>query len=139
MVTQETTINKKPLSDLGADLLSGAYAALLSPPALKDFVENDDPLKNGTEVLVPVTPVVKERDVTLTFLIKGSDKSSFFTNYNNFIAELKKGLIVLSVPDLGRSFRLLYSNSTQFENYRLNACKLAVKFREPNPANQTVE
>ena len=48
METQEITINKKLLSDFGATLLTGAYAALLTPPALKDFVENDDPLKNGT-------------------------------------------------------------------------------------------
>ena len=137
METQEITINKKLLSDFGATLLTGAYAALLTPPALKDFVENDDPLKNGTEIIVPETPMVKERDVTLTFLIKGSNSSSFFSNYNAFIAELHKGTVVISVPDLGRSFHLLYSNSTQFENYQLNACKLAVKFREPNPANRT--
>ena len=67
METQEITINKKLLSDFGATLLTGAYAALLTPPALKDFVENDDPLKNGTEIIVPETPMVKERDVTLTF------------------------------------------------------------------------
>ena len=135
----EPTINGKLLSSMGATLLSGAHTALLTPTSLKDFVENDDPLKPGVEVIIPDTPVVKERDVTLTFLIQGNTKSLFLQNYTAFVAELYGGLVTLYVPDLGNTYRLVYSNSTQFENYRLNACKLAVKFREINPANRAPE
>ena len=126
MPTTEVTINNKPLSTMGVAMLSGAYAALLTPPSLKEFVENDD----------PDSPVVNERDVTLTFLIKGTSQEAFLSNYAAFVAELHKGTVTLYVPDLGNTYNLLYSNSTQFENYRLNACKLAVKFREPNPADR---
>lgn len=134
----DPTLNRIPLSTIGVTMLAGSYQALLAPTALKDFVENDDPLKNGVEVIVQ-NPVLKERDVTLTFLVKGSDEPSFFQNYNRFIAELYKGNVELYIPDLGQYYRLLYRNSTQYENYQLNACKMAVKFREPNPANRSKE
>ena len=51
---------------MGVAMLSGAYAALLTPPSLKEFVENDDPTQNGIDIIVPDSPVVNERDVTLT-------------------------------------------------------------------------
>lgn len=147
MGNNEITINGVALASMGATLLSGAYAELLAPPSLKDFVENNDPLKDGTEVIVPgtdgendtSTPKLKERDVTLTFLIQGDSKAEFFTNYAAFVAMLHKGRVNLSVPELNRYFYLIYSNSTQFANYMLNACKLAVKFREPIPTVKYID
>lgn len=145
MNENEITINGIPLRELGVTLLAGAYAALLTPTALKDFVENDDPLKDGTEVVVPgdggnydlSAPRVEERDVTLTFLIEGAGAEAFLANYAAFVAQLYKGSVVLRVPALNATYRLLYSNSTRFDNYRLNACKIAVKFREPNPNDRS--
>lgn len=145
MENNEVTINGVSLASMGTTLLSGAYSALLTPPALKDFVENNDPLKDGTEVIVPgtdgendtSTPKLKERDVTLTFLIQGDSDSEFFDNYKAFVAILHRGMITLSIPELNRNFSLIYSSSTQFANYMLNACKLAVKFREPNPISNS--
>ncbi len=145
MSASEITMNGIALSTMGSTLLSGSYASLLTPAPLKDFVENDDPLKDGIDVIVPgtngeddtTTPKVKDRDVTLTFLIQGATKSAFLANYSAFVAQLHKGAVILTVPELNATYHLLYSNSTQFDNYRLNACKLAVKFREPNPANRS--
>ena len=138
MANSDITINRIPLRSIGVTLLAGAYTALLTPPPLKDFVKNDDPTKPGTDVLVN-NPVVSERDVTLIFLIEGESKSAFLSNYKAFISELQKGKVVLYIPDLNWYFHLLYSNSTQFENYRLNACKIAVKFNEPNPTYRIPE
>lgn len=139
----EITLNGIALSTMGTTLLSGSYASLLTPAPLKDFVENDDPLKDGTDVIVPgtegdlTTPKIKERDVTLTFLIQGVTKSDFLSNYSAFVAQLHKGAVDLTITELNSTYHLLYSNSTQFDNYRLNACKIAVKFREPNPSNRS--
>lgn len=138
MANSDITINRIPLQSIGVTLLAGAYTALLTPPPLKDFVKNNDPTKPGTDVLVN-NPVISERDVTLTFLIEGKSKSAFLSNYKAFISELHKGEVVLYIPDLNWYFHLLYSNSTQFENYRLNACKIAVKFNEPNPTYRIPE
>lgn len=138
MANSDISINRIPLRSIGVTLLAGAYSALLTPPPLKDFVKNEDPTKPGTDVLVN-NPVVSERDITLTFLIEGADRYSFLSNYKAFVSELQKGKVALYVPDLNWHFHLLYTNSTQFENYRLNACKIAVKFNEPNPANRIPE
>lgn len=138
MANSDITINGIPLHSIGVTLLTGAYSSLLTPPPLKDFVKNNDPTKPGTDVIVD-NPVVSERDVTLTFLIEGKSKGAFLSNYKAFVAQLHKGKIELYIPELDQYFHLLYSNSTQFANYRLNACKIAVKFNEPNPTYRIPE
>lgn len=135
------TINEIDISTMGVSLEKGSYAALLLPAPLKEFVENNDPTKHGTEVLTTKTdgtPIARiaERDVTLTFLITGDNETDFMAKYTDFVALLHNGNINLYISDLDRTFRLIYSNSTQYDNYRLKACKLAVKFREPNPINR---
>lgn len=133
------TINGVLLSSIGVMLVGNPNAALLAPAPIKSVIQNDDPKKNGVQIL-PTTPLIlNEREVTLTFLIQGTSNSDFIAKYGNFIELLTSGVITLYVPDLNSYYRLLYSSSTQFENYRLNACKLAVKFREPDPTNRASE
>lgn len=144
MNATEITINGQALASMGVTLLNGSYANLLLPASLKDFVENDDPRKHGTQVIThdskgdPVA-VIKERDVTLTFAIRGSDRASFLANYAAFVGMLHQGSVTLYVPDLERYFHLIYSSSTQYDNYRMTACTMSVKFREPNPANRSMD
>lgn len=135
------TINGTNINTLGVSLEKGSYSALLLPAPLKDFVENNDPTKNGTEVLThkkdgTSLARIAERDITLTFLIVGDNKADFMAKYASFTSLLHDGDIDLYVSDLDRTFHLIYSGATQYDNFRLKACKLAVKFREPNPANR---
>lgn len=135
------TINGTNINTLGVSLEKGSYSALLLPAPLKDFVENNDPTKNGTEVLThkkdgTSLARVAERDVMLTFLIVGDNEADFMVKYASFTSLLHDGDIDLYVSDLDRTFHLIYSGATQYDNFRLKACKLAVKFREPNPANR---
>ena len=133
------TINGMPLSSMGVMLVDNPNAALLAPAPVKEVIQNDDPKKNGVQVL-PTNPLImNEREVTLTFLIQGTSDSDFLAKYTSFVQMLMSGIITLYVPDLNNYYRLLYSSSTQFENWRLNACKLAVKFREPDPTNRGAE
>ena len=136
-------MNGKSLESMGATLLSGAYSELMKPAPLKDYIENDDPLVHGVQVLVHTEgenedphPFVDEREVTLTFLIEGSSESDFMSKYSSFVAELHRGKVDLYVSELGETFKLFYLNCTQYDNYRLNACKMAIKFREPNPTDR---
>lgn len=132
-------INGVLLSSMGVTIENGAYAALLTPAPIKSVIQNDDPLKDGVQVL-PTSPLIQnERDVTLTFLVQGSSHNDFLNKYSAFMNLLRSGIVTLYVPDLNNYYRLLYSNATQFENYRLNACKLSVKFREPDPTNRASE
>ena len=126
---------------MGVSLEKGSYAALLAPAPLKDFIENNDPTKHGTEVLTKRADGtslahIAERDVSLTFLIVGENKEDFMSKYAQFTGLLHGGDITLSIPELNATYRLIYRSSTQYDNFRLKACKLAVKFREPNPANR---
>lgn len=135
------TINGVLLSSMGVTLENGHRAELLAPAPLKEMVTNKDPRKHGTEVLTTHndgTSALKEdeRDVTLTFLIEGSDESDFLAKYDAFLAVLRGGVITLHTPALNRSFRLIYKNSTRFDNYLLKACRMSVKFLEPNPTNR---
>lgn len=130
------TINGKPLSQFGATMLSGAYAELMTPASLKSFLENKDRSKDGTDVLVS-NPRQDEKEVTLNFIITGSSQAEYISRYNAFLSELYTGQVSLFVEDLNQTFRLLYLSVTKFGNYRLHACEIAVKFREPNPANRS--
>lgn len=120
---------------MGNDFLGN----ILSPSSLKSFVENDDPTKNGKEVIYPQTPKLASRDLTLTFTIFGNTTTEHLTNYKNFIALLQKGEISLSIPALGTEvYHLTYvgdSGSYMIEADRL-ASRLTVKFNEPNPADR---
>lgn len=120
---------------MGDDFLGN----ILSPSSLKSFVENDDPTKNGKEVIYPQTPKLASRDLTLTFTIFGNTTTEHLTNYKNFVALLQKGEISLSIPALGTEvYHLTYvgdSGSYMIEADRL-ASRLTVKFNEPNPADR---
>lgn len=120
---------------MGDDFLGN----ILSPSSLKSFVENDDPTKNGKEVIYPQTPKLASRDLTLNFTIFGNTATEHLTNYKNFIALLQKGEISLSIPALGTEvYHLTYvgdSGSYMIEADRL-ASRLTVKFNEPNPADR---
>lgn len=120
---------------MGDDFLGN----ILSPSSLKSFVENDDPTKNGKEVIYPQTPKLASRDLTLTFTIFGNTTTEHLTNYKNFIALLQKGEISLSIPALGTEVYHLTcvgdSGSYMIEADRL-ASRLTVKFNEPNPADR---
>lgn len=134
-------INETFISDFGVTLLDGSYAELLAPPPVKEYVSNNDVTKNGIEVLTikadgqPAT-LIDKREVTLTFLIKGSNRVDFLAKLASFKALLMSGNISLHIPDLESKYHLIYQNCTQFDNFNLNACKLSVKFQEPDPTNR---
>lgn len=131
------TINKRELGGYGVTLLDGSYSSLLTPAELKDWVFNDDPGKNGIEYMPPTTPVVKERAVNLIFLIQGSTRERFLSNYNVFISLLQQGLNTFYFEDLGRAYTLKYESCTDFDHFNLTSCKIAVKFIEPDPTKTT--
>lgn len=114
-------------------MLAGSYNSLLTPPQLKEWVTNIPVDGDGTEYIVPGTSYVQERSVSLIFGIKGETKEDFLYKYQQFIDELQSGIIKLDVPDLGRLYYLKYEGCTTFDHYNLTACKIAVKFTEPNP------
>lgn len=132
----KVTINGTLLSDLGVVLLSGAYAELMTPAPMKNYIENDDPTKDGVAVDTVAMPKRKAREITLKFLIKGDTKEQFIARRETFLNMLYQGEITLYVPDIEEYFHLLYVSVTQYGNYQLSACNMAVKFKEPDPTRR---
>ena len=133
------TINDKPLSDYGAEMLAGSYNSLLKPAQLKPWVSNEPINGNGVQYIIPETEevFVAERQVDLIFSVIGDTKEAFLANYRNFIALLQSGMLDFHIPDLGRHYYLKYENCTSFDHIALLACKVAVKFSEPNPKKES--
>lgn len=133
------TINNKLLSDYGAEMLAGSYNSLLKPAQLKPWVSNEPVNGNGVQYIIPKTGeiFVAERQVDLIFSVIGDTKEEFLSNYRNFIALLQSGELDFYIPDLGRHYYLKYENCTSFDHIALLACKVAVKFSEPNPKKES--
>ena len=139
-MTGDLLINGEDAYGMGVAMSDDFLGSLLAPASLKDFVENNDPSKNGKEIIYPETPKLAPRDLTLTFTIFGDTASDHLAKYKNFVALLQKGAVVISVPELGPEvYRLTYGGSSG--NYMLDhsrrTSKLTVKFNEPDPANRT--
>lgn len=130
---EEVKLNGRQLNEYGVMMLAGSYNSLLTPPQLKEWVTNIPVDGDGTEYIVPETSYVQERSVSLIFGIKGETRADFLKKYMGFINVLQSGIIDLFVPDLGRHYHLKYEGCTTFDHYNLTACKIAVKFTEPNP------
>lgn len=132
----EETINGIPLSKYGAILMAGADAELLKLAEVKPGASNNDPRKNGTEYIARTSPKLQERSLNLVFGVSGNSVDDFLAKYDAFVAILHTEFIDLYVPRMSRTFHLKYEMCTQFDNFNLKACKIAVKFTEPNPANR---
>ena len=114
----------------------GFIENLLLPAGNKAFIENESRLEHGKKVIYN-NPRVDSREVTLTFNIHGDSESEYLENYNNFVTQLQSGKVILRVPQIGKTFTLVYKKSTGFalSRSRMNS-KLSVKFEEPNPMDR---
>ncbi|WP_278713765.1 hypothetical protein [Alistipes finegoldii] len=135
-------INKTDTYTMGVAMGSGFIAGLKSPASLKDFVENEDPKKDGKEVIYPDKPKLAARDLTLTFIITGETPEEHLLNYDTFIRMLHLGKVDIAVPGISDEiYHLTYagnSGSYNISGDRLTS-QLTVKFNEPNPANRIAE
>lgn len=113
----------------GAVLEDGSYEKLLSGDAMKDYTINQSRSLDGVEVLIK-NPRMKERTITLTFLLIGT---SFLSQFSAFLETLQSGLIHLNVPELNKTYKLIYEANTSVTQIRLTMGKVSVKFLEPKP------
>lgn len=109
---------------------------LLTPTAIKDFIENESRLENGKRVVYN-NPKMASREVTLTFNVHGDTQEEYLSNYAKFVSELQKGKVNIRVPVIDMSFTLVYKKSTSFalDRERVNS-RLSVKFEEPDPTSR---
>ena len=97
-------INGKNIwSTWGAELMDGALEAILTPPPVKDYIENDSRLEHGIQITSsPEICKMDSRELSLPFFITGNSQSDYLDKYSSFVSELVKGKIALKIPALGR-------------------------------------
>ena len=116
-----------------ANLLKGTYTALQQGLQTKEFVKNTSRLEDGDRVLVSDMKV-SSREVSISFLVEGTDKDEMEQNSDALLKEISTGIVEFKVKKMGRSYFFLLKEISQITTYRKNPYKeIKVKFYEPNP------
>lgn len=120
---------------------SSSVSSLMTPAAMKDYIENSSRSEHGKRLITNSTLAkVDSRSVTLTFSMYANAEDAFFTKYAAFCNEIQKTgeiKIVLSVQPTV-AYKLLYKSCTQFTQYNNRLAKFSLKCEEPNPKDRTV-
>lgn len=121
----------------GVNMGDGFIESLYAPLPMKDVVENKSRLQNGKRVITGDRKI-DERDLTLTFTLKGNSPSDYIAKYKSFINEISKGEFTIKVPVLGEEvYHLYYIRSSSFSfNTMRTFSKISAKLNEPNPGNR---
>lgn len=128
----------------GVFLEDESLEKLLSGDTMKEYTKNQSRSIDGVHVSIK-NPRLEERGVTVVFCFIESDVN-FLTRYDTFLGMLKNGKVVdgkiypteLKIPEIGKTYRLIYEGSTSLVQRKLKIGKVAVRFLEPNPANRTL-
>lgn len=139
-MTGELFINgKDAYTEWGVNMGDRFLDALGEKAGKKDYITNDNKLKDGIEYCSFV-PKAAERQVTLTFTIRGDSRSDFISKKDAFFVELDKGDVTIQVPaNDSKVYHLKFKDSTgtYAQNLERTFCKVGIKFVEPNPKNRT--
>lgn len=118
----------------GVNMGNNFLNILLTPPPVKESIENKSRLEDGKRVLTE-NQKVDERDITLTFTIQGENQNDYILRYKAFMAEMSSGLVSINVPILGSDiYHVYYKNATSFAmSLDRTFSKISMKVCEPNP------
>ena len=112
-------------STWGAELMDGALEAILTPPPVKDYIENDSRLEHGIQITSsPEICKMDSRELTLPFFITGNSQSDYLDKYSSFVSELVK------------IYNLYYLSCGKYGSYGKCRGKFMVKLKEPNPGDR---
>ncbi|MCD7923598.1 MAG: hypothetical protein LUI85_02435 [Bacteroides sp.] len=136
----ELIINgKDAYATWGVRMGDGFLDAIGAPAPMKEFIENKSRLEHGKRVIVS-NPKLDEREITLSFTIKGSSRSDYQTKKKAFFDELYKGAIDIQVPaNSSEIYHLIYlgKSITYAQSIDRTFGKCSMKFCEPNPNLRT--
>ncbi len=130
--------NKNAFTEWGVRMDDGFLDAIGAPVPMKEFIENKSRLEHGKQVIT-TNPKLDERDVTLSFTIKGISQADYQAKKAAFQSELYKGALTIQVPaNSNEVYHLIYTGKSISYGQSLDRTfgKFTVKFNEPNPANR---
>lgn len=136
------TINgKDAYTTWGIIFDSSAISALMTPAAMKEYIENSSRTEHGKRVVTNANLAkVNSRTVTITFSLCAKSENDFFTKYAAFCDEIQKTgdlKIILSVQPTV-AYKLLYKSCSQFTQYNNKLAKFSLKCEEPNPKDRNL-
>lgn len=119
---------------------SSSISALMTPAAMKDYVENTSRLIHGKKLIInSELAKLESRSVTLTFALYANSENDFFSRYNSFCAEIQStGKVDIKLSALsGVVYKCVYKSCSQFTQYNNRLAKFSMKVEEYNPADRT--
>ena len=123
----------------GITFTDTSMSSLLTPPSMKDFIENESRMENGKRVIIKY-PKLASRDVTLEFNMTAKSKDAFFANYISFCEELSTGVLEIeTIHQPGIVYHMSYLACNQFSEFMYGIAKFTLKLNEPNPADRSKE
>lgn len=128
---------KDALDTWGVSMGDGFLNSILTPPPVKDYIENKSRLEDGKRVIFN-NKKHDEREFNLIFTLKGSNQSDYISKFKAFMSEMTSGLVSINIPAIGDDvYHVYYKNSTSFAfSIDHTFSKIAMKVCEPNPANR---
>ena len=123
----------------GISFDSKALSALMTPPPMKEWPENQSRLENGTRKITS-TPRYDERTINLSMNMWATSENTFLSNYSNFCTNvLKNGVVnIMSSFQKGTVYRCVYVSCQNFGEYQRQLAKFSLRLVEPNPNNRAV-
>lgn len=135
----EYSINGNDIHTAYGLTVTEGVGTLLDMPDRKPSYQHDWEDENGIEVDLS-TPLFQARQITLNVVLSANGYADFWAKYKALFEVLSSpGLLELYCADLGSTFNLYYTSSTNFNRHtRLrNSNKVIMSFTlvfiEPNP------
>lgn len=123
----------------GITMDTQSLSALMTPPALKERVESQSRLADGS-CLVGAAPRLAARQLTLTLNLTARTEEQFFARYASFCEELATGRLVIETAyQRGVTYRTAYVSCTQFTQFMRGIAKFSLKLTEPDPTDRDPE
>lgn len=131
----------------GVFFAESSVTALMTPPPVKEYIQNKSALSHGKQVLTGggALPKADDRDIQLTFGLRARTLTQFITRYKTFCAELEKGALAMTVEIregdtfLKETYHLIYLSCAQYSEFNGRLAKFVLKLNEPNPKNRSIE
>ena len=119
---------------------AGFIDALHNGMTLKEPIENESALENGSRIIVNKKKA--KRTFNLTFNIHGSSKSEFLANKAKFEAMLYEGVVHMKIndPQYVEYYHLIYTGKsvTYKHSYKVTFGIFTAQFIEPDPTDRGV-
>lgn len=124
----------------GISLEPSGVSELMTPPSMKEVIENKSRLQHGVRTL-NVNPRIEAREITVPMHINARDTDSFLKKYALFCDEvLSIGQMVISTRyQQGVYYKFIYVSCSQFSEFMLSYAAFSLKMREPDPTDRGLE